>query len=826
MRGHEFVVGGLDGSAGESLSVNLTTGQWADFATDEKGGDLISLYAAVKRISQVDAARALDDALPAVPTQERADDWTVITPVPPHAGPPPAAHFRHGRPVHTARYLDRDGNLLGLIYRCEPAGGKKEVVPLSWCRRIDGREEWRWKSQAKPRSLYGAELLSRDARVLVVEGEPKCDAARRMLGDDVTVIAWPGGAQAVQHADWSMLAGRDVVIWPDADTAGVTAAAAITIQLRHHGATARIVALPDDLPKGWDLADAEREGWSGDAVMRVVDPPAPEPEPEYYDDYESEQAVDFMPLGHDRGRFYFFTSGGGQVRDFSARDLQVVGCLLELAPLRFWEMNYPGKGDAGFNSRSAGDALVRVCYKVGIYDAGRLRGRGAWLDDSRSVLHLGDRCILDGVESGLVIQKSHFIYEHSQRLNADLGEPLSNAEANRLRELCIMCPWESPAHMGNLLAGWCVIAPVCGAMPWRPHLWVTSEGGGGKSWVLDKIIKIAIGPIALTVQSKTTEAGIRQTLGCDARPVIFDEAEGQNERDRDRVQHVLDLARQASSEDGAAIIKGSTNGKATQFHIRSCFAFSSINVGVTQAADESRTVVLTLRLEPDITKRASDFAALKAMQAEVMVPGYSGRLLARTLSLLPVIRTNAVVFAEAIARSGKPKRLGDTYGVLMAGAWSLRSRAVATAAEADKMVADTQWVKDAVVKTEVEPEWSRALSTMLQHRVRVTHQGRSADIPVGELVMSATGRVDHGSIGEEDAARELNRMGMRVHGAFLQIGNNSQGCGDIFARTPWASSWSSTMLRAPGSAKNVATARLAGHLTKAFGLPLREIIGN
>jgi hypothetical protein len=39
--------------------VNLATGRWADFATGERGGDPISLVAAILRISQIEAARRL-----------------------------------------------------------------------------------------------------------------------------------------------------------------------------------------------------------------------------------------------------------------------------------------------------------------------------------------------------------------------------------------------------------------------------------------------------------------------------------------------------------------------------------------------------------------------------------------------------------------------------------------------------------------------------------------------------------------------------------------------------------------------------------------------
>jgi hypothetical protein len=42
-----------------SFRINILTGKWADFATNDKGGDVISLWAYVKRVSQIEAARAL-----------------------------------------------------------------------------------------------------------------------------------------------------------------------------------------------------------------------------------------------------------------------------------------------------------------------------------------------------------------------------------------------------------------------------------------------------------------------------------------------------------------------------------------------------------------------------------------------------------------------------------------------------------------------------------------------------------------------------------------------------------------------------------------------
>jgi hypothetical protein len=46
-----------------SFRINVTTGRWADFAVDAKGGDLISLVAYLKDISQLEAAKGLSQML-------------------------------------------------------------------------------------------------------------------------------------------------------------------------------------------------------------------------------------------------------------------------------------------------------------------------------------------------------------------------------------------------------------------------------------------------------------------------------------------------------------------------------------------------------------------------------------------------------------------------------------------------------------------------------------------------------------------------------------------------------------------------------------------
>jgi putative DNA primase/helicase len=61
--GREWTCGSLAGEPGRSCRVNLATGKWADFATGERGGDPVSLAAAVWRVSQGEAARRLAELL-------------------------------------------------------------------------------------------------------------------------------------------------------------------------------------------------------------------------------------------------------------------------------------------------------------------------------------------------------------------------------------------------------------------------------------------------------------------------------------------------------------------------------------------------------------------------------------------------------------------------------------------------------------------------------------------------------------------------------------------------------------------------------------------
>lgn len=255
--GSEFRIGDLSGAAGESLSINLNTGVWMDFATGETGGDLISLYAASHGITQGDAFRRLSNgsapdclSRPALPKRPPPASPDIIMPVPEQAGMPSMRHHGHGNPVAHWKYRDAGGRLLGIVARYEP-GGRKQIVP--WVYSASG---WIPKQFPEPRPLYGLDRLAAKtkAQVLIVEGEKAADAAHAMIGNQMAVVSWPGGAQALRKADWLVLAGRKVLLWPDADEPGIEAMqklAEILVPICENVKAISVEGYSD----GWDAAD-------------------------------------------------------------------------------------------------------------------------------------------------------------------------------------------------------------------------------------------------------------------------------------------------------------------------------------------------------------------------------------------------------------------------------------------------------------------------------------------------------------------------------------------------------------------------------------------
>lgn len=281
-----------------SFKINLHTGRWSDFADNASGGDLISLYAYLNRLNQGQAAQALAERLNMKggysrvkspvndPVTPQKAHWTPLRPIPNDAPEPPAAHPKHGLRSTVYVYFDASGERLFYVYRFDSPDKKKEFSPLTWCISPDGKTAaWRWQAMTAPLPLYQLpRLLARsDAPVMVCEGEKAACAAAELLPDWI-VITSAGGANAPQKTDWTPLAGRRVVIWPDYDDPGRRYAAAVTKLAQTAGAATVRTLKPEllgvELPEGWDAADAHAAGWTAEQQLAaMLAEPAKEPTP-------------------------------------------------------------------------------------------------------------------------------------------------------------------------------------------------------------------------------------------------------------------------------------------------------------------------------------------------------------------------------------------------------------------------------------------------------------------------------------------------------------------------------------------------------------------
>lgn len=120
-------------------------------------------------------------------------------------------------------YRNADGSPALAVVRVNGKDGRKSFRQLSPA--VGG--SWKLGAPHGPRPLYSLPelIVSTADTVYIAEGE-KCVDALVQLG--LTATTSPGGARASEKADWSLLAGKNVVILPDADEPGFAYAIAVT----------------------------------------------------------------------------------------------------------------------------------------------------------------------------------------------------------------------------------------------------------------------------------------------------------------------------------------------------------------------------------------------------------------------------------------------------------------------------------------------------------------------------------------------------------------------------------------------------------------------
>lgn len=510
----------------------------------------------------------------------------------------------------------------------------------------------------------------------------------------------------------------------------------------------------------------------------------------------------FRALGVDEDVYFFFKKAKrNQVLKIRTGGFSI-SALMSLAPLNWWEGAMMDGTEGKFKKDSAVDYLMQASEAIGRFDPDFTRRRGAWMDEDRLVVHLGDRLLVDGEPAPLGSIESEYLYEGGKKISPPHPAVLTADEGKSLMRVASMFRWARPAS-AHLLCGWLLLSPLCGALRWRPHAWVTGGAGAGKTTIINDFVRRLIPKgMEIFANGDSSEAGLRQALRSEALPILIDESESDTDAAAAKMQRILVMLRQSSSDTGAQTFRGTVTGSSQSFQVRSMALLSSIGVSLERQQDRERVIVLSLRPKRDGSETETDVAQWPLIRAELNKIGrdstISARLFARAVSMSAKIIDTIDVFTEAAAQFFGTAREGDQIGALMAGAWCLGNDEVPTHAQALAHLQSFDWADYQEEKGEEKDD----LIASMMGRVVILSSGYKTSI--GKLVARAAGLENIEGLGLKPAEADavLHNYGMKVKDSYLWLHTKNEELQRLMRDTKFSSGLHGRLRRIEGGDNN------------------------
>ena len=590
-------------------------------------------------------------------------------------------------------------------------------------------------------------------------------------------------------------------------------------------------AIPDfkdlsDIPEGEKLATSfndlhQREGL--DAVRKWLNPQmADKAVTELVSEHEEKAPEEEEPTDGNGGpatwdkefatRFlgikdgnHHFLSSTGQLVSLTNGQMANASKLVSLAPLGFWQRHFPSRSKNSVRWIEVADALQAKSQAAGVWSPERIRGRGYWRGTNGSdvVIHLGQRLIAPNRKRPMAPEKyggGGHVYPRAVPLSGPSTKRiLSLDDARWLLGIFEDLPWEHPAS-AYLLAGWTVLAPLCGWLRWRPHVWLTGDAGCGKtSIIIRDLVRPLMADFAIYAEgSQTTEAGLRQALRVEARPVLLDKFEKDKPSDVRRIKRIVRMLRSASASEGI-IIKGGPGGKAELFQPRTMCCLGSIGGAVTAQRDKQRISFLQLRHPQTVLGEGQEehWDGIKE-QLDKITPAFASELLARTTrwarsgkldELLKVSRTVAM----KVVGDG---RGGDQFGTLMAGA------AILLHDEVPKIDEMRTWMNDLGIKEFWEADGGQQIIDQLFQAKELVGTGReTVRVTIADLLLAALRPSADNQVTVEVARQHLRSCGfvLTEDEQHLLIANQSPWISEQLRHISCHTGWYSRLRTLPGA---------------------------
>lgn len=554
-------------------------------------------------------------------------------------------------------------------------------------------------------------------------------------------------------------------------------------------------------------------------------------------------AVKAQILGaEDKGKQYVLCLGfvGDKYYYTSSSNMYVIGLtasahnklqLLSLMSLSYWQGIYPSeKGESGVDWNWAIDDLMNRCRMNSSFTLSSVRGPGAWRGDSGElVLNTGEDLWVNGLSKGFHSIKSRFVYAPGDHFlpKPKIGKS-DIATVEECQEFVKTISGFRWAHKDyfKYLSGWLMIAPISGALSWRPHIWISGPSGSGKSTIMTEVVHRVLRKTAMLFQGASTEAGIRQCLGSKALPVVFDEFETNDVRSGFRVSALVELFRQASSETDANIVKGSATGQATSYSVRFAGLVSSVQVNLTFEADRNRFTVIELeRAGEDTIGAVNHFSALCDRLYNIDAE-FCARLYNRSFAMWDVFCENRFVLMQEISKT-HPARFAQQYGTLLAGYALLMTDDKLSEIDAEFIVKTSDLgIKSSETDGADERE---CLDHLLSKQVYV-NGSVNQQLLVSELIQNATNfEIGYGGPTSE-WNKILERFGMSIkYGkdkseAYLCVAANNAELNKLFEGTKWVGIYSRSLSRIKGSDRyGDKPVKIGGVAKKVIRIPLSLI---
>jgi len=273
MRGTQFEIGSLDGEKGKSLKISVDANrsdfmQGMDFSTHEGVGGITKIMMEGRGMTLQDVSEYFADYLgpefrPPPPENPVNLNLNQESPKPqkmqidintPHDGEHVYTSSEGEIICLVRRYISRSED--GEVLRGNDGKAKKEF------RQFSGNSTFPKMPDTRP--LYNIPGILEAERIIWVEGE-KCADDLNFLGHTATCHLGGAGMLSVRSApsyDFSPLQGKQVILWPDNDSAGVKVAKLVQDLATKAGATSvTMLTPPRGKPDKWDASDAISEGF-------------------------------------------------------------------------------------------------------------------------------------------------------------------------------------------------------------------------------------------------------------------------------------------------------------------------------------------------------------------------------------------------------------------------------------------------------------------------------------------------------------------------------------------------------------------------------------